>query len=132
MKAGTLRGTMPPSGTFVTAASSSEASSMASRTTKRSASILLLTPAFARLILQLNLQPPEFVTGTYYFELRALSLTQQLGYYKEYQSKVTKLVGIEKAKGMFSAGIHLLSVGNSDYLHNYYINSHIYRQYAPD
>ncbi|XP_056697765.1 GDSL esterase/lipase APG-like [Spinacia oleracea] len=87
------------------------------------ASILLLTPAFARLILRLNLQPPEF---------RAVSLTQQLGYYKEYQSKVTKLVGIEKAKGMFSAGIHLLGAGNSDYLQNYNINTYIYRQYTPD
>ncbi|XP_056686021.1 GDSL esterase/lipase At3g53100-like [Spinacia oleracea] len=64
--------------------------------------------------------------------LRAVSLTQQLGYYKEYQSKVTKLVGIEKAKGMFSAGIHLLGAGNSDYLQNYNINTYIYRQYTPD
>lgn len=45
---------------------------------------------------------------------------------------MTKLVGIEKAKGMFSAGIHLLGAGNSDYLQNYNINTYIYRQYTPD
>ncbi|XP_021743180.1 GDSL esterase/lipase At5g03820-like [Chenopodium quinoa] len=68
-------------------------------------------------------------TATLY---RAISLTQQLGYYKDYQSKVTKMVGSEKAKGMFSGGIHILSAGNSDYLQNYYINPYIYRQYTPD
>ncbi|XP_056686338.1 uncharacterized protein [Spinacia oleracea] len=33
---------------------------------------------------------------------------------------------------MFSAGIHLLGAGNSDYLQNYNINTYIYRQYTPD
>ncbi|KNA11508.1 hypothetical protein SOVF_134630 [Spinacia oleracea] len=49
------------------------------------ASILLLTPAFARLILQLNLQPPEFVTGLALFACMpttlssGVSLTQLAG-----------------------------------------------------
>ncbi|XP_010683957.2 GDSL esterase/lipase At5g03820 [Beta vulgaris subsp. vulgaris] len=63
---------------------------------------------------------------------RAISLTQQLGYYKEYQSKVTKMVGSERANKMFSGGIHILSAGASDYIQNYYINPYVYRQYSPD
>ncbi|XP_056698485.1 probable sodium/metabolite cotransporter BASS4, chloroplastic isoform X2 [Spinacia oleracea] len=39
------------------------------------ASILLLTPAFARLILQLNLQPPEFVTGLALFACMPTTLS---------------------------------------------------------
>ncbi|XP_057536582.1 probable sodium/metabolite cotransporter BASS4, chloroplastic [Amaranthus tricolor] len=39
------------------------------------ASILLLTPAFARLILQLNLQPPEFVTGLAIFACMPTTLS---------------------------------------------------------
>ncbi|XP_021757409.1 probable sodium/metabolite cotransporter BASS4, chloroplastic [Chenopodium quinoa] len=49
------------------------------------ASILLLTPAFARIILQLNFQPPEFVTGLALFACMpttlssGVSLTQLAG-----------------------------------------------------
>ncbi|KAL9238926.1 hypothetical protein vseg_013293 [Gypsophila vaccaria] len=63
---------------------------------------------------------------------RAISLTQQLAYYKDYQSKVVKMVGNDEANPMFSGGIHLLSAGNSDYLQNYYVNPVLYRQYTAD
>ncbi|KAL8152881.1 LOW QUALITY PROTEIN: hypothetical protein V2J09_010641 [Rumex salicifolius] len=63
---------------------------------------------------------------------RAVSLTQQVAHYKEYQSKVVKMVGSAKANELFSGGIHILSAGGSDYLQNYYINPILYRQYTPD
>ncbi|KAK9670533.1 hypothetical protein RND81_13G207900 [Saponaria officinalis] len=63
---------------------------------------------------------------------RAISLTQQLAYYKDYQSKIAKMVGNDKANAMFSGGIHLLSAGNNDYLQNYYVNPNLYRQYTAD
>ncbi|XP_057548828.1 GDSL esterase/lipase At5g03820-like [Amaranthus tricolor] len=63
---------------------------------------------------------------------RAIPISQQLAYYKDYQSKVVKMVGNDRAKGMFSGGIHILSAGSSDYLQNYYINPVLYRQYTTD
>ncbi|KAK6943926.1 GDSL lipase/esterase [Dillenia turbinata] len=63
---------------------------------------------------------------------RAISLTQQLQYYKEYQQKVAQMVGQTQANNIFSNGIHLLSAGSSDYIQNYYINPLLFRAYTPD
>ncbi|KAF3511721.1 hypothetical protein F2Q69_00000157, partial [Brassica cretica] len=52
----------------------------------------------------------------------AISLTQQVENYKEYQSKVTSIVGKDKANEIFKGAIHLLSTGSSDFLQSYYIN----------
>ncbi|XP_065855486.1 GDSL esterase/lipase At5g03820-like [Euphorbia lathyris] len=62
----------------------------------------------------------------------AVSLTQQLNNYKEYQTRVVSMVGQAKAKDMFSAGIHLLSAGSSDFVQNYYINPVLNRIYPVD
>ncbi|KAL2502687.1 GDSL esterase/lipase [Forsythia ovata] len=64
--------------------------------------------------------------------LRAVTLTQQLSYYKEWQSKVVSLVGKDKANAIFSGGIHLISAGSSDFIQNYYINPMLNRAYSPD
>ncbi|KAL9427988.1 hypothetical protein AB3S75_030049 [Citrus x aurantiifolia] len=63
---------------------------------------------------------------------RAIPLTQQLNYYKEYQNKVVSMVGKEKANAIFSGGVHLLSAGSSDFIQNYYINPLLNRVYSPD
>ncbi|KAL4272101.1 hypothetical protein GQ457_13G013090 [Hibiscus cannabinus] len=62
---------------------------------------------------------------------RAVTLNQQLNYYKEYQTKVVNMVGKAKANDIFSGAIHLLSAGSSDYIQNYYINP-LVRLYTPD
>ncbi|XVF07773.1 hypothetical protein REPUB_Repub06bG0168600 [Reevesia pubescens] len=62
---------------------------------------------------------------------RAIPLTQQLNYYKEYQTKLGNLVGKAKANDIISGAIHLLSAGSSDYIQNYYINP-LVRVYTPD
>lgn len=62
---------------------------------------------------------------------RAIPLTQQLNYYKEYQNKVVSMVGKEKANAVFSGGVHLLSAGSSDFIQNYYINPLLNRVYSP-
>ncbi|XP_047316552.1 GDSL esterase/lipase At5g03820-like [Impatiens glandulifera] len=62
----------------------------------------------------------------------AISLPQQLVNYMDYQDKVKKMVGEDKANAIFSGGIHLLSAGSSDFLQNYYVNPLIYRSYSPD
>ncbi|EXB75952.1 GDSL esterase/lipase [Morus notabilis] len=63
---------------------------------------------------------------------RAISLTQQLNYYKAYQDKVVNMVGQAKANDLFSGAIHLLSAGSSDFVQNYYINPVLNRAYTVD
>ncbi|KAJ0963178.1 hypothetical protein J5N97_028300 [Dioscorea zingiberensis] len=62
----------------------------------------------------------------------AISLSQQLKYYKEYQEKVVSMVGKTNASTIFSGGVHFLSAGSSDYIQNYYINPLLYKVYTPD
>ncbi|KAK4432505.1 GDSL esterase/lipase [Sesamum alatum] len=62
---------------------------------------------------------------------QALTLTQQLEYYRDWQRKVVSMVGNEKANAIFSGGIHLISAGTSDFIQNYYINPFL-RVYSPD
>ncbi|AED90658.2 GDSL-like Lipase/Acylhydrolase family protein [Arabidopsis thaliana] len=62
----------------------------------------------------------------------AITLNQQLKNYKEYQNKVTNIVGSERANKIFSGAIHLLSTGSSDFLQSYYINPILNRIFTPD
>ncbi|XP_015898585.3 GDSL esterase/lipase At5g03820 [Ziziphus jujuba] len=62
----------------------------------------------------------------------AIPLTQQLSYYREYQSKVVNMVGRDKANAIFAGAIHLLSAGSSDFIQNYYINPLLNGAYSPD
>ncbi|KFK34547.1 hypothetical protein AALP_AA5G160400 [Arabis alpina] len=52
----------------------------------------------------------------------SITLTRQLSYYRAYQNRVTRMIGRENARKMFSKGIHILSAGSSDFLQNYYVN----------
>ncbi|KAI3989638.1 hypothetical protein MKX01_036247 [Papaver californicum] len=63
---------------------------------------------------------------------RAISLTRQLEYYKEYQGKLVKIAGTAKATSIISDSIYLISAGSSDFVQNYYINPVLYRSYTPD
>ncbi|XP_042402106.1 GDSL esterase/lipase At5g03810-like isoform X2 [Zingiber officinale] len=68
-------------------------------------------------------------TATLY---RAVSLTQQLRYYKEYQAKVERIAGKAKAAELFAGSIYVLSTGSSDFLQNYYINPLLRLVYSTD
>ncbi|KAL2487288.1 GDSL esterase/lipase [Abeliophyllum distichum] len=63
---------------------------------------------------------------------RAVTLTQQLAYYRDWQIKVVNLVGKGRANAIFSGGIHLISAGSSDFIQNYYINPFLNGAYSPD
>ncbi|KAK4377581.1 hypothetical protein RND71_003877 [Anisodus tanguticus] len=63
---------------------------------------------------------------------RALTLAQQLQYYRDWQGKVVNLVGMAQANNIISGGIHLLSAGSSDFIQNYYINPMFNRIVSPD
>ncbi|XP_057866293.2 GDSL esterase/lipase At5g03810 [Cryptomeria japonica] len=52
----------------------------------------------------------------------AISLTQQLQYFHQYQSKLTSLVGQQNASSTVSQALYILSSGASDFVQNYYIS----------
>ncbi|XP_057454440.1 GDSL esterase/lipase APG [Lotus japonicus] len=52
----------------------------------------------------------------------AIPLSQQLDYFKEYQSKLAKVAGSKKAASIVKDALYLLSAGSSDFVQNYYIN----------
>ncbi|KAL6507865.1 hypothetical protein OROGR_024060 [Orobanche gracilis] len=62
----------------------------------------------------------------------ALTLQQQLAFYKDWQNRVVNLVGRAKANVIFSGGIHLISAGSNDFIQNYYINPILNTAFTPD
>ncbi|KAK9939931.1 hypothetical protein M0R45_016611 [Rubus argutus] len=62
----------------------------------------------------------------------AISLSQQVEYYKEYQSKVVGIGGKANATSIISGAIYLVSAGSSDFVQNYYINPLLNKVYMPD
>ncbi|KAL8113765.1 GDSL esterase/lipase APG-like [Apium graveolens] len=62
----------------------------------------------------------------------AISLSQQLQYYKQYQAKVAAVAGSSKAASILKEALYLASFGSSDFLQNYYINPLINKIYTPD
>ncbi|XP_042476188.1 GDSL esterase/lipase At5g22810-like [Macadamia integrifolia] len=62
----------------------------------------------------------------------AISLPQQLEYYKEYQTKLQRIAGKSNASSILSEAIYILSAGSSDFIQNYYINPLLNRVYTPD
>lgn len=62
---------------------------------------------------------------------KAISLPRQIEYYKDWQNNVISMVGKERANGIFSSGIHILSAGSSDFLQNYYINPALQKFFKP-
>ncbi|KAL1814386.1 hypothetical protein ACET3Z_016960 [Daucus carota] len=66
------------------------------------------------------------------FLSHAISLTQQLEYYKEYQSKLAAVAGSTKAASIIKEALYLVSFGSSDFVQNYYVNPYLNKFYTPD
>ncbi|XP_050234324.1 GDSL esterase/lipase APG-like [Mercurialis annua] len=62
----------------------------------------------------------------------ALTLPQQLQYFKEYQSKLAKVAGANRSAFIIKEGLCLLSSGTADLLVNYYVNGRLNKAYTPD
>ncbi|KAK9128457.1 hypothetical protein Syun_017254 [Stephania yunnanensis] len=65
--------------------------------------------------------------GSGYYDLTsklygAISLSEQLNYYKKYQGDLGEVAGTLQAQNITSGSIFLLSTGSSDFLQNYYID----------
>ncbi|RZR81122.1 hypothetical protein BHM03_00007298, partial [Ensete ventricosum] len=64
--------------------------------------------------------------------LHAIPLSQQLEYYKEYQSKLAHVAGSSQAKSIISDALYIVSTGASDFIQNYYINPFLFKTQSPD
>uniref|UniRef100_A0A7N0U6S3 GDSL esterase/lipase n=1 Tax=Kalanchoe fedtschenkoi TaxID=63787 RepID=A0A7N0U6S3_KALFE len=62
----------------------------------------------------------------------AVSLSQQLEFFKQYQTRLSQVAGNANATSTISGAICLLSAGSSDFVQNYYVNPLLYRAYTPD
>ncbi|PON81083.1 Lipase [Trema orientale] len=62
----------------------------------------------------------------------AITLSQQLGYFKEYQSKLAKVAGQKKANSIIKDALYILSAGSGDFVQNYYINPYVNKVYTVD
>lgn len=62
----------------------------------------------------------------------AIPLSQQLQYYREYQTKLAKVAGSKQSASIIKDAIYILSAGNSDFLQNYYVNPLLNKVYTPD
>ena len=71
-------------------------------------------------------------TNTTFWLQHAISLTQQLEYYKEYQSKLAAVAGSTKAASIIKEALYLVSFGSSDFVQNYYVNPYLNKFYTPD
>ncbi|GAB2269324.1 hypothetical protein Dimus_004244 [Dionaea muscipula] len=62
----------------------------------------------------------------------AIPLSQQLEYYKEYQSKLSKIVGSSNAKSIITGALYLIGAGSSDFIQNYYLNPLLQKTLTPE
>ncbi|KAL2493206.1 GDSL esterase/lipase APG [Abeliophyllum distichum] len=62
----------------------------------------------------------------------AIPLSQQLQYYKEYQTKLAKVAGSQKAASILKDALYIVGAGSSDFLQNYYVNPFLNKVYTPD
>ncbi|KAI5422789.1 hypothetical protein KIW84_045992, partial [Lathyrus oleraceus] len=62
----------------------------------------------------------------------ALTLSQQLSYFKEYQGKLAQVAGSRKAASIIKGSLYLLSAGSSDFVQNYYVNPWINKAITVD
>jgi hypothetical protein len=62
----------------------------------------------------------------------AMSLSRQVGYFREYQSRVGASAGQQRARELTSGSIYVVSAGTSDYVQNYYVNPMLSAAYTPD
>ncbi|XVF74482.1 hypothetical protein PTKIN_Ptkin13bG0113900 [Pterospermum kingtungense] len=62
----------------------------------------------------------------------AITLTQQVKYFKEYKAKLAKVAGSSKSASIIKDALYLLGTGSGDFLHNYYVNPSLNHAYTPD
>ncbi|RCV20197.1 hypothetical protein SEVIR_4G034800v4 [Setaria viridis] len=62
----------------------------------------------------------------------AIPLSQQLQYFREYQSKLAAVAGGAQAHSIISGALYIISAGASDFVQNYYINPFLFKTQTAD
>ncbi|KAK8274386.1 hypothetical protein V6Z11_D10G070100 [Gossypium hirsutum] len=62
----------------------------------------------------------------------AITLSQQVEYFKEYQAKLAKVAGSSKSASIIKDALYVLSAGSGDFLQNYYVNPLVNHAYTPE
>ena len=62
----------------------------------------------------------------------AISFSQQLEYFREYQSKLAAVAGSSQAKSIVTGSLYVISFGASDFVQNYYINPLLFKTQTVD
>ncbi|XP_006655787.1 GDSL esterase/lipase APG [Oryza brachyantha] len=62
----------------------------------------------------------------------AIPLSQQLEYFKEYQSKLAAVAGSSQAQSIINGSLYIISAGASDFVQNYYINPFLFKTQTAD
>ncbi|KAL6606626.1 hypothetical protein ACP70R_042279 [Stipagrostis hirtigluma subsp. patula] len=62
----------------------------------------------------------------------AIPLSQQLQYFKEYQSKLAAVAGSSQAHSIITGALYIISAGASDFIQNYYINPFLFKTQTAD
>ncbi|KAG5537806.1 hypothetical protein RHGRI_025049 [Rhododendron griersonianum] len=72
----------------------------------------------------------NFASAASGYDDRTAALNLQ--YYKEYQAKLAKVAGNQKAASILKDGLYIMSFGSSDFVQNYYTNPYLNTVYTPD
>lgn len=62
----------------------------------------------------------------------AIPLSQQLEYFREYQTKLAAVAGAGQARSILSGALYIVSAGASDFVQNYYINPLLFKTQTAD
>uniref|UniRef100_A0ACD6ADQ2 Uncharacterized protein n=4 Tax=Avena sativa TaxID=4498 RepID=A0ACD6ADQ2_AVESA len=62
----------------------------------------------------------------------AIPFSQQLEYFREYQSKLEAVAGSSQAKSIVTGSLYIISFGASDFVQNYYINPLLFKTQTVD
>lgn len=56
-----------------------------------------------------------------FVQLNIIRITQQLEYFRQYQARVSALIGEEEARRLVNGALILITLGGNDFVNNYYL-----------
>jgi len=54
-------------------------------------------------------------------QINIIRITAQLAYFKQYQQRVSALIGESEARKLVNQGLTLITLGGNDFVNNYYL-----------
>lgn len=57
----------------------------------------------------------------FHFQINIIRITEQLAYFKQYQQRVSALIGEEQTRNLVNKALVLITLGGNDFVNNYYL-----------